>query len=67
VLQVLLRKRWRLFQVHAAVIDRRRAGCWPRYCAKKTVPPVAAVLNQHCNAVTSWAIDSSGEIKHAYA
>jgi hypothetical protein len=21
----------------------------------KTVPPVAAVLNQHCNAVTSWA------------
>jgi len=33
----------------------------------KTVPPVAAVLNQHCNAVTSWAIDSSGEIKHAYA
>jgi hypothetical protein len=33
----------------------------------KTAPPVAAVLNQHCNAVTSWAIDSSGEIKHAYA
>jgi hypothetical protein len=30
-------------------------------------PPVAAVLNQHCNAVTSWAIDGSGEIKHAYA
>src|SRR5882762_6660637 len=26
VLQVLLRKRWRLFQVHAAVIDRRLAG-----------------------------------------
>src|ERR1700737_3938729 len=26
VLQVLPRKRWRLFQVHPAVIDRRRAG-----------------------------------------
>src|SRR6267142_94931 len=26
VLQVLLRKRWRLFQVHAAGVDRRRAG-----------------------------------------
>src|SRR6516165_7506309 len=26
VLQVLLRKRWRLFEVHAAVIDRRDAG-----------------------------------------
>src|SRR6266481_5115727 len=26
VLQLLLRKRWRLFEVHAAVIDRRRTG-----------------------------------------
>src|SRR5215813_15156574 len=26
VLQVLLRKRWRLFKVHATVIDRRGAG-----------------------------------------
>jgi hypothetical protein len=25
------------------------------------------VLNQHCNVVTSWAIDTSGEIKRAYA
>jgi len=33
----------------------------------KTVPPVAAVLNQHCNAITSWAVDSAGEVKHAYA
>jgi sulfane dehydrogenase subunit SoxC len=33
----------------------------------KSVPPVAAVLNHHCNTVTSWTIDSSGEIKHAYA
>jgi len=33
----------------------------------KVVPPVAAVLNQHCNAITSWAVDSAGEIKHAYA
>jgi sulfane dehydrogenase subunit SoxC len=33
----------------------------------KVVPPVAAVLNQHCNAITSWAVDSAGEVKHAYA
>ena len=33
----------------------------------KTVPPVAAVLNQHCNAITSWAVDSAGEVKHVYA
>jgi sulfane dehydrogenase subunit SoxC len=33
----------------------------------KKVPPPAAVLNQHCNAVTSWAVDSRGEVKHVYA
>jgi len=33
----------------------------------KTVPPVAAFPNQHFNAVTSWAIDSTGGVKHAYA
>jgi sulfane dehydrogenase subunit SoxC len=32
----------------------------------KAVPPVAAVLNQHCNAITSWAVDSAGEVKHVY-
>jgi len=24
-------------------------------------------LNQHFNAVTSWAVDSAGEVKHVYA
>ena len=33
----------------------------------KAVPPVAAVLNQHCNAITSWAVDSAGEVKHVYS
>ena len=33
----------------------------------KSVPPVAAVLNQHCNAITSWGVESTGEIKHVYA
>ena len=33
----------------------------------KAVPPVGAVLNQHFNAVTSWAVDSAGEVKHVYA
>jgi sulfane dehydrogenase subunit SoxC len=33
----------------------------------KSVPPVAAVLNQHCNTITSWAVDGAGEVKHAYA
>jgi sulfane dehydrogenase subunit SoxC len=33
----------------------------------KTVPPVTAFPNQHCNAITSWAVDSTGEVKHAYA
>ena len=33
----------------------------------KKVPPVAAVLNQHCNCITSWAVDEKGEVKHVYA
>jgi sulfane dehydrogenase subunit SoxC len=33
----------------------------------KTVPPVVAFPNQHHNAITSWAIDASGEVKHVYA
>src|SRR6516165_6428544 len=33
----------------------------------KAVPPVGAVLNQHCNVVTSWGVDSAGEVKHVYA
>ena len=33
----------------------------------KTVPPVGAVLNQHFNAVTSWGVEGSGEVKHVYA
>jgi sulfane dehydrogenase subunit SoxC len=33
----------------------------------KKVPPVVAVQNQHCNAITSWAIDRKGEVKHVYA
>src|SRR5215469_8255560 len=33
----------------------------------RAVPPVGAVLNQHFNAVTSWGVDGTGEVKHAYA
>jgi len=33
----------------------------------KSVPPVTVVLNHHFNAVTSWGVDSTGEIKHVYA
>jgi sulfane dehydrogenase subunit SoxC len=33
----------------------------------KAVPPVLAFPNQHCNAVTSWGIDNTGEVKHVYA
>ncbi|MGZ5117974.1 MAG: sulfite dehydrogenase, partial [Burkholderiales bacterium] len=33
----------------------------------KTVPAVAAFPNQHFNAITSWAIDEKGEVKHVYA
>jgi sulfane dehydrogenase subunit SoxC len=33
----------------------------------KAVPPVAAFPNQHFNAITSWAVESTGEVRHAYA
>jgi sulfane dehydrogenase subunit SoxC len=33
----------------------------------KTVPPVLSFPNQHFNAISSWAIDSKGEVTHAYA
>ena len=33
----------------------------------KAVPPVGAVLNHHFNAVTSWGVESTGEVKHVYA
>ena len=33
----------------------------------KKVPPVIAVPNQHCNAITSWAVDNTGVVKHVYA
>ena len=33
----------------------------------KAVPPAMAVPNQHCNAITSWAVDRTGEVKHVYA
>jgi len=43
----------------------------PEFVAKrgelKAVPPVGAVLNQHFNAITSWGVDSVGEVKHVYA
>jgi sulfane dehydrogenase subunit SoxC len=33
----------------------------------KAVPPATAFPNQHFNAITSWAVASTGEIKHVYA
>jgi sulfane dehydrogenase subunit SoxC len=33
---------------------------------KAPVPPTA-FPNQHFNAITSWGIDSAGEVKHVYA
>src|SRR5229473_2102058 len=33
----------------------------------KAVPPVGAVLNHHFNAITSWGIEGTGEVKHVYA
>jgi sulfane dehydrogenase subunit SoxC len=33
----------------------------------KAAPPVGAFLNQHFNAVTSWGVEGSGEVKHVYA
>jgi sulfane dehydrogenase subunit SoxC len=33
----------------------------------KTVPKVVAFTNQHYNSITSWGINSKGEVKHVYA
>jgi sulfane dehydrogenase subunit SoxC len=33
----------------------------------KAPPPVLAFPNQHCNTITSWAVDRSGEVRHVYA
>jgi sulfane dehydrogenase subunit SoxC len=33
----------------------------------KSVPPVGAYPNQHFNAVTSWAVDTQGQVNHVYA
>jgi sulfane dehydrogenase subunit SoxC len=33
----------------------------------KKVPPVLAFPNQHFNAITSWAVDNKGAVKHVYA
>ena len=30
-------------------------------------PPFGAVLNHHFNAVTSWGVEGTGEVKHVYA
>ena len=34
---------------------------------RKHVPTSLAFPNQHYNSITSWGIDSKGEIKHVYA
>ena len=31
------------------------------------VPAVTAYPSQHYNAITSWAVDRTGEVKHVYA
>jgi sulfane dehydrogenase subunit SoxC len=33
----------------------------------KSVPPVTVVLNHHFNAITSWEVERTGEVKHVYA
>ena len=33
----------------------------------KTSPPVHGLPMGHMNAITSWAIDTKGEVKHVYA
>jgi sulfane dehydrogenase subunit SoxC len=33
----------------------------------KSVPPVVAFPNQHFNAITSWAVDTKGQVSHVYA
>jgi sulfane dehydrogenase subunit SoxC len=31
------------------------------------IPAVTAFPSQHCNAITTWAVDPDGEVKHVYA
>jgi sulfane dehydrogenase subunit SoxC len=33
----------------------------------KSVPPIVAFPNQHFNAITSWAVDTKGQVSHVYA
>jgi sulfane dehydrogenase subunit SoxC len=33
----------------------------------KAPPPILGFPNQHFNSITSWRVESSGEIKHVYA
>jgi len=33
----------------------------------KKPPSVLGFPNQHFNAITSWAVDAKGEVKHVYA
>ena len=33
----------------------------------KSVPPIVAFPNQHFNAITSWAVDTTGQVSHVYA
>jgi len=35
--------------------------------ASRPVTTPLAFPNQHYNSITSWAVDSKGEIKHVYA
>src|SRR4029434_6864224 len=44
-----------------------RAECVAKRGDLKAVPPATAVPNQHCNAITSWAVDRTGEVTHVYA
>jgi sulfane dehydrogenase subunit SoxC len=34
---------------------------------KKPVTNPMGFVNQHYNSITSWSVDSNGEIKHVYA
>jgi len=33
----------------------------------KKAPPIFTFPNQHYNAITSWGVNASGEVKHVYA
>ena len=51
-----------------ATCSRCGRSSWPR--AVRPSRPVTNPLafpNQHYNSITSWGVDSNGEIKHVYA